>query len=812
MLWGTVVLGLSGVATAAAVVQQSLASEGIALHLNFVRAQVSVLPSGQAFAQLNEPGATLLPDSSVAAAECLAFLVALPSPGQLPEVRFEVLHRREWQSVRLASVGELLRERPGPPVQPITPFVRLEYLGIWRGIPLALLRICPWTYEPGDQRLQLWSKLRVHVRYREPVKVSGEPRWAVGEREFVRLILNSDHAQAFRQCETLRAAESLFRFEEPVLHLTTTRDGIAMVTLNDVLRLMPEWRDAPAERLELLWRGTPVPILLRDTNGKLDEVDTLFFFGRRAAGDTTWLDFYAAGESFFLVLRDSGLGRRLAAFAEGGNDTGTPVQILPMVVHWERERVYVQGVNEGFLRYRTESAPGEGWYWAVLRAGGSPWRDSLQLPSADTVWLSLQGYAFNRVPVCAPEHRWQIVLNGDTLSALQASGWGPLVWQSALEPGKWSAGWNHCAVYSLSADTGVVCSAAEQAVDMWRLRLRPRPVAIGGVWHGTAAAGERGGSMTVHGFGSSPVVLLDTLRARAAVLSGDPEVTARVAARSGAQPRVEAFIGDSLVARWTEAGILLLWWQPPRYELQQRWVRMGASGVYQLVRQLPPGTLIVWASAAEPPADVLLLLQSWGLRKGERAARGDAWVWALRVGDTTDVVEHSAVPGSWANLLWARFGVGGQYRVTFALPPNDTAVVWAAQAGLWERPLLERIEPTSLLDPEPQADVILVTPPQLWAAAQRWAEYRERTRKVRVRIVSTRDIAVAFGHGRLSPHAIKEFLRYAYTQWSPPAPQFLLLLGSANWDTRNILGYSKPNLVPSYGVPPSDYWYTLLDG
>ena len=66
--------------------------------------------------------------------------------------------------------------------------------------------------------------------------------------------------------------------------------------------------------------------------------------------------------------------------------------------------------------------------------------------------------------------------------------------------------------------------------------------------------------------------------------------------------------------------------------------------------------------------------------------------------------------------------------------------------------------------------------------------------------------------------AIQEFIRYAYRNWETP-PVYLLLLGDATYDYRNIIGGGKPSFVPTLyyhardrGHSPNDYLYALLDG
>lgn len=807
-----ILVGALLITEAGAIVQRRLSPEGLELRLRFEQARLDTMPRGRYAARLGEADAFFLPDSSAAAVEYSAWLVALPEGTSQAELQWEVRHLRQWMPVELGTVGGVWNLQDTAEAPSITPSVRLRPLGYWRGIRLGLLELIPWEYDPGQKRLRLWSDLTVRIRYAKPIAAPVRQAWAPLEEPIGRMLLNAEHALALRRQESaLAVMEQPFLLEQPAVRLGTQRDGIAMLPLSDLLALVPEWQGAAAERLQLLWSGKPVPLWLIDSDGRLDASDTLFFFGRRPAGDTTWLDSYSSEEAFFLVLRDSGTGTRFELLEQAEGNEYSEAEILPTLFHWEYERAYVQGVNEGFLRYRTETAPGEGWYWAVVGARRPPWRDSLQLPAFDTVAVRLRAYALNGIPACAPEHRLLIVLNGDTVGLSLRSGWGPLVWDTVLVQG-WSAGWNRVELHSVPADTLGSCAVAEQGVDFLEFLVRPQPVAVKGRWQGEVAARNGRSRLVVHGFRSPDIVAVDTLRGRIVRAHGIAEGVLRVAARSGQRAQLELWLGDSLLVRRTQAGVLICWWQPPQFELQQVWVRGMSPELVAVVRGIPPEALVLWVSLEAPTAEALALLGSWGLEQGAYAARDWAWIWVLRRSDPAGKVEQVAPPGSWANVLLGIPLFSSSYRVALALAEADTAHLWIEDREQWQRVSLRRVEPSTLTQPEPQADVIVVAHPRLWSAAQRWADYRRQSRGVRVRLVSVEEIATVFGYGRLSPHALKAFLRYAYTHWQKPAPQAVLLFGSASWDARGLLGYPKPNLVPTYGVPPSDYWYGLLEG
>jgi hypothetical protein len=59
---------------------------------------------------------------------------------------------------------------------------------------------------------------------------------------------------------------------------------------------------------------------------------------------------------------------------------------------------------------------------------------------------------------------------------------------------------------------------------------------------------------------------------------------------------------------------------------------------------------------------------------------------------------------------------------------------------------------------------------------------------LRVATVDAQDIYDEFNAGELHPEAIRGFLRYAYANWTQPAPTYLLLVGDGSYDFRDRLG------------------------
>ncbi|RMG89234.1 MAG: hypothetical protein D6706_21725 [Chloroflexi bacterium] len=127
--------------------------------------------------------------------------------------------------------------------------------------------------------------------------------------------------------------------------------------------------------------------------------------------------------------------------------------------------------------------------------------------------------------------------------------------------------------------------------------------------------------------------------------------------------------------------------------------------------------------------------------------------------------------------------------------------------------------PVSLRSAEQGADYIAIVANVngFEEALEPLLEYR-RKQGLRVTAVSLAQIFDEFGYGEQTPEAIRDFLAYAYANWQPPAPRYVLLVGDATYDIQNLTNGRNKNLLPSqfifteyFGYAPSDTWYAIFD-
>lgn len=140
-------------------------------------------------------------------------------------------------------------------------------------------------------------------------------------------------------------------------------------------------------------------------------------------------------------------------------------------------------------------------------------------------------------------------------------------------------------------------------------------------------------------------------------------------------------------------------------------------------------------------------------------------------------------------------------RYAFLAPGNRTAQAFPAGMSL--------SEPANLSSPTNRGAYVVVAHPSLSGPAGRLAQYRGN--QFRTRVVSVEEVYDEFSHGIQTPHAIREFLRVAWSRWLTP-PRYLVLYGDGTYDYRNLQA-TGDCLVPPlmirtpYGLTTSDSLY-----
>lgn len=128
---------------------------------------------------------------------------------------------------------------------------------------------------------------------------------------------------------------------------------------------------------------------------------------------------------------------------------------------------------------------------------------------------------------------------------------------------------------------------------------------------------------------------------------------------------------------------------------------------------------------------------------------------------------------------------GAPYRHRFRAPKEDHSFLIIADGTLRAPQLIERDRLSNLATTEHQADYLMIVHPRLREATEPLAAFH-RSRGLTVEMIDVQDIYDEFNHGILHPESIRAFISHAYHHWARPAPRFVLLVGDASWDSKNV--------------------------
>ena len=171
------------------------------------------------------------------------------------------------------------------------------------------------------------------------------------------------------------------------------------------------------------------------------------------------------------------------------------------------------------------------------------------------------------------------------------------------------------------------------------------------------------------------------------------------------------------------------------------------------------------------------------------------------------------------------------YTATFQVPDTRTTeFIAVSDAGLRTPVQIETVPPSAsdnLRSTLNGADYIIIVHARFREAADRLANWRSTSQGGghRTKVVDINDIYNTFGDGKVHPVWIKNFLSYAYNNWTPPALSYLVLLGDGTYDFRGIdkeihteppevAGYIPPHYITtdSFGRTSADHWYATVSG
>ncbi|MFZ1630306.1 MAG: C25 family cysteine peptidase [Anaerolineae bacterium] len=142
--------------------------------------------------------------------------------------------------------------------------------------------------------------------------------------------------------------------------------------------------------------------------------------------------------------------------------------------------------------------------------------------------------------------------------------------------------------------------------------------------------------------------------------------------------------------------------------------------------------------------------------------------------------------------------VGNTFTLDFSdVTGAETHYVAVGDNGWLTPRAIQADTPSDLHNSANGADYIVISYPDFLSAVQPLADYRAST-GLRVKVVNVQDVYDEFGGGLLSAEALHDFLQFTYSQWTPPAPRYVLLVGDGTYDFKDVAGRGNQTFIPPY--------------
>ena len=112
----------------------------------------------------------------------------------------------------------------------------------------------------------------------------------------------------------------------------------------------------------------------------------------------------------------------------------------------------------------------------------------------------------------------------------------------------------------------------------------------------------------------------------------------------------------------------------------------------------------------------------------------------------------------------------------------------------------------NLRNPDRKAKLLIITPDEFYETAEAWEDFKEtqQPNPIEAERIKTGEIFREFSSGLPDPTAIRDFIKYAYENWSANSPenrpQYVQFLGDGSYDYRNIELADYVNRIPVFEI------------
>jgi hypothetical protein len=296
--------------------------------------------------------------------------------------------------------------------QPTSP-VAIGLTGWLRDQPVVQIQFFPVLYNPVQQTIKLYKRLRVKVHFSNHTRSITKPIVAESPaftRMLEHLLVNKTNRRKVRR-QSRSVKTTTCSSPPPKLKLSITKTGVYVLDYADFLALGLDMSTVDVHQIQMTHQGQPASIYLTsEPDDVFSPEDKLYFYAQAATG------LYTRNNVYWLTLNPEG-GRRTKFRSGAPNQTGPPLTQFTQTVHVENNLVYWSRMPDSTNRDRL--------FWKELSAGGSleiPVKLSHLAQTAEPVTIRVMMQGKTDDYAADPDHHTQILLNGVVISDESWSG------------------------------------------------------------------------------------------------------------------------------------------------------------------------------------------------------------------------------------------------------------------------------------------------------------------------------------------------------------------------------------------------------
>jgi hypothetical protein len=603
--------------------------------------------------------------------------------------------------------------------------------------------------------------------------------------------------------------------EKKYVKIETNKDKIYFLLADSIISTEGYFSGKLHKYLHLLHKGNEVPIYISSADEYFNSGDTIFFVGSRAVGDTTFLDPFSNYESFFLTYDENTEGHRLSKINFPASSQKM-LDYLPVKYHFEEHHQYSIGQPE----VSSQTVNGEGWVWELL----SPYDEYIKqskfvvtrslLPNQNFDSVTFRFFAFSsKFDSTYTKHNIAILINGDTAYSNIFPPGKNIIIDFKYPANKLLLGDNEFEIIN----KGTYKKAGELALpdvigfQYLEYQAKDYPFAKNGFASFNIPPEMSNSTLEIHNFINSTITLVDTTSKGISFLRATPSITFWVNAFN---KNLRIFVNDSVFTS-NQKGLHIVVFDSISKNIKYNFYTEESDKAIGDIKNLPSNSVYIAVFNGTNINNKLeIFFEDEGSEKVDKAKNGTSWIFAKKIGtqekyETYGSIQNIALAGSF-NCQYSN-----RYTLSFNLPAVESQRhFYVSDEFSLEQPKLKAVQSSNLYDTTLQADVIVIAPKIFKEVAEKYITYRKSTEPDKTFYIAlTEDIYKEFNYGKKSPESIKRFLVWAYYKWKKPRVNYVVIIGDANFDTRNVLSESVyKDYVPTFGWPPTDMWYAFLEG